>query len=296
MENIAPPNPKLLALLVTPGTHQSLEYRKEYGDLYSPRSGESYKITNGVPFVIRTTEEAQGMDYHAHYQQDAEIFDYFEERTGATEHDERRVHEYILSRVPKNTESVLDVGCGRAWVARHCLPKGMFVCSMDISSRNPAKALALYPSPNHAGLAADAFHLPFRDGAFDCIVASEIIEHVVDPAAFVHELLRVVKPGGSLIITTPYKEVLKYYICVHCNQPTPVNAHLHTFDENKLVGYAAGKERGQWKTFGNKALIYLRTYTLLRFLPFSLWKAVDALANALFSKPEHILVEYKKVS
>src|SRR5579883_2452895 len=203
MENITPPNPKLLELLVTPGTHQPLQYRKEQGDLYSPQSGESYKIEEGIPVLVHAAKEAQGMDYHTHYRQDAEVFDYFEDRTGATGHDERRVHEYILSQIPKGAQSILDVGCGRAWVAQYCLPKGMFVCSMDISARNPAKALARYPSPNHTGLAADAFHLPFRDGAFDRIIASEIIEHVVDPAAFIRELLRVVKRGGSLIITTP---------------------------------------------------------------------------------------------
>jgi len=294
MINPAPPNPKLIELLVTPDTHLPLEYRKERNDMYCSQTGESYKIENSVPILLSSVDEMPGMDYRTHYHQDSELFDYFEKKTGATEHDERRVHEFILSCVPKNTASILDAGCGSAWAAKYCTPKGMFFCSMDISTINPTHALSLYPSSNHAGLAADTFHLPFRDGSFDVVIASEIIEHVVNPSAFVLELLRAIKPGGSLIITTPYKEVLKYSLCVHCNRPTPLHSHLHSFNEQMLAGYGAKKSRVQWKTFGNKALIFLRTYPLLRFFPFPLWKIIDMSANAVLNKRAHILATYTK--
>jgi len=236
------------------------------------------------------------LNYIEHYKKDAEEFDYFEERTGATEHDEKRVREYIVSKFPRNANSILDVGCGKGWVAKEFLPKGKKVFSLDISVTNPAIINKLHSSKNHYGITADSFHLPFDDQSVDCIIASEIIEHVIDPAGFVKELFRVVKKGGSLIITTPYKEKIIYYLCVHCNQKTPANAHLHSFDEIKLENLYSEKdlESFKYETFGNKALINLRTYLLLQFFPFWLWKLKDKFANLVFNKPVHIICVYKK--
>lgn len=177
----------------------------------------------------------------------------------------------------------------------HFRKGGRFVCSLDATLINTATAIERYPN-NHAAVVADAFHLPFNDGAFGSIVASEIIEHVIDPAAFVTELFRVLKPGGSLVITTPYKELLRYTLCIHCNQNTPINAHLHSFDEKVMTSLYNGPDlsRVQWKTFGNKALLHLRTHPVMGLLPFKLWKLTDAAANQLVNARAHILVKYTK--
>ena len=234
-------------------------------------------------------------NYLEHYQKDAVEFDYFEERTKATAHEERRVREYLISKVPKSVSSILDVGCGRAWVAEKFIQKGVKVVSLDISLTNPLKAIKKYPAKNHIGVVADSFTLPFPEESFDCVIASEIIEHVNDPKKFVAELLRVVKKKGSLIISTPYKEKIQYYLCIHCNQVTPVHAHIHSFDENKLRSYIY-EERFDYSyfTFGNKALTYFLTYVVLRYFPFWLWKLKDRFANLIYNKPLHIIAVYKK--
>ena len=235
-------------------------------------------------------------NYIDHYKKDAVEFDYFEERKGATAHDERRVREFVISKIPKNANSILDVGCGNGWVAKEFLPKGKQVYSLDISVTNPDKAKKLYPNEKHFGVAADSFHLPFSNDSFDCVIASEIIEHVFDPAEFVKELFRVVKKGGSLVITTPYKEKIIYYLCIHCNQKTPANAHIHSFDEMKLESLYSGKDLESFKheAFGNKALIFLRMHVILKFFPFFLWKIKDKFANWIYNKPVHIICIYKK--
>lgn len=235
-------------------------------------------------------------NYVEHYKTDAEKFDYFEERKGATEHDERRVHEYIESKMNPDIKTILDVGCGSAWVAKRFLTKNKNVISFDISEINVKKARNFYPAKNHYGLVGDSFFLPLKTNSVDCVIASEIIEHVVNPKAFARELFRVVKPGGELIITTPYKEILRYSLCIHCNQKTPVNAHIHSFDEKILSGFFNNSETSKkvWYIFGNKVLIFLRTYVVLKFLPFGLWKAADKIANLLINKPAHILIKYCK--
>ena len=235
-------------------------------------------------------------NYIEHYQKDAVEFDYFEEKKGATAHDERRVKEYIISKVQKTAESILDVGCGNGWVAKKFLSKGKLVLSLDVSAVNPSKAKELYPSEKHFGVVADSFQLPINENSFDCVIASEIIEHVVDPKEFIKELFRVVKKGGRLIITTPYKEKLIYYLCIHCNKKTPANAHIHSFDETKLESLykESDLKSFEFETFGNKLLIFLRTYVILRFFPFWLWKIKDKSVNFFFNKPAHIICIYKK--
>jgi ubiquinone/menaquinone biosynthesis C-methylase UbiE len=234
-------------------------------------------------------------DYIEHYKIDAEEFDYFEERTGATEHDERRVHEYILSKIKTKPTSVLDVGAGSAWVAKHFSMHQVNVVSLDISKSNVEKAKINVPDKKHSPIVADSFKLPFLNNSFQIVVASEIIEHVVDPNKFVEELFRVIKPSGKLIITTPYKEKLRYYLCIHCNEKTPVHAHIHSFDEKKLLSLLPKEIKNtQCATFGNKLLIFLRTYILLRYFPFTLWRAIDKIFNKIKNIPAHIIVEYHK--
>ncbi len=49
----------------------------------------------------------------------------------------------------------------------------------------------------------DALALPYADGTFDCVIASEILEHIPDDDAAIAELVRVLKPGGALAVTVP---------------------------------------------------------------------------------------------
>lgn len=235
-------------------------------------------------------------NYIEHYKKDATDFDYFEEKKGTTAHDERRVREYIISKVQKNVKSILDVGCGRAWVAKYFTPKNIEVFSFDISITNPSRAKKLYPSEHHIGVVGDSFHLPFADESFDCVIASEIIEHVVDPALFIKELFRVVKKDGELIVTTPYKEKIQYYLCIHCNNKTPAHAHIHSFDEKILAGLYKGNDLTEfnYNVFGDKLLIIFRAYVILQLFPFWLWRIKDWFFNTLFRNPVHIICVYNK--
>lgn len=257
----------------------------------------TYVVEDGIPnMVVQKDLKENSFDYLSHYTLDSEQFDYFEKRSGATEHSERRLREMIQRQVPDSASSILDVGCGSAWVAKAYLPKGKTVVSLDASTVNPRKANTLYPSERHHGVAANAFQLPFRNNVFDCIIAAEIIEHVPDPAEFVKELLGVLAPGGSLIISTPYKETIRYELCIHCNKLTPANAHLHSFDEKKLQALSHSDELASFRSvvFNNKLLLVARTYVLLRYLPLSLWKMTDRLMNLILNKPVNIIALYRK--
>jgi SAM-dependent methyltransferase len=267
------------------------------GSCYCGKCNRTYTFEGNVP-VFTTNQENQDrdFDYLAHYRADNEAFDYFMEKGAASRHEERRLREMIIRRVPSTARTIVDVGCGNAWVAGTFLPEQRRVFSVDITPVNPVKALDRYPSSNHFALAADAFHLPFRDSSVDCVIAAEIIEHVVDPAAFVAGLMRIVRPGGCLIVTTPYRERIRQTLCIHCNRLTPLDSHLHSFSEESLTALHPGPDKGDvnWITFSNKALTMLRTHVVLTYLPHPLWRWIDAAFNRFTGKPHRILVKYYK--
>jgi SAM-dependent methyltransferase len=53
------------------------------------------------------------------------------------------------------------------------------------------------------GVQGDALCLPFADGAFDRVVASEVLEHIPDDTTALAELARVLRPGGTMAVTVP---------------------------------------------------------------------------------------------
>ncbi len=53
------------------------------------------------------------------------------------------------------------------------------------------------------GPQVDVTRLPFPDGAFDVVICSEVMEHIPDNRKAVSELMRVLKPGGDLVVSVP---------------------------------------------------------------------------------------------
>jgi ubiquinone/menaquinone biosynthesis C-methylase UbiE/uncharacterized protein YbaR (Trm112 family) len=251
-----------------------------------------YPVYEGVPLLI--DEASKASNYVAHYQKDAESVDYFRPKDPQVTHDTRRIEEYVASYINDGSNTLLDVGAGRSWVARR-FSRNDVIVSLDISPVNIKKALQVVAEDNHYGIVADANRLPFPDQTFDYVISTEVIEHVDQPKRFLESLFRVVKPGGKLLITTMYKEKIKYTLCVHCNQLTPYNAHLHSFDENSLGQLLADEGfTYDYHTFGNKILTRLRTQWFMRYLPFGLWKISDRLVNAMIKKPERIICVFTK--
>jgi SAM-dependent methyltransferase len=73
--------------------------------------------------------------------------------------------------------------------------------------------------------------LPFRSGSFDLVTANMVIEHVQDPASFLREVHRVLRPGGSFIFHTPNS---RYYL-IFIARLTPEWA------KHKIVWYLEGR-------------------------------------------------------
>lgn len=115
------------------------------------------------------------------------------------------VHEMVrwggLDTLPAGT-TVLDVGCGIGGSSR-ILAKdyGFAVTGVTISPQQVKRAQELTTEGLNAQfLVDDAMHLSFADGSFDVVWSIEAGPHMPDKAIFAKELLRVLKPGGVLVV------------------------------------------------------------------------------------------------
>ena len=105
---------------------------------------------------------------------------------------------------------VLDVGCGNGSVSGAFLQRGCTVTGIDISEEGVAIARQLHPHARFEVLPADDRLLAnLREDPFDLIVSSEVVEHLYAPRAYARGCFQALKPGGTLVCTTPYHGYLK---------------------------------------------------------------------------------------
>jgi SAM-dependent methyltransferase len=108
---------------------------------------------------------------------------------------------------------VIDVGCGAGRHAFEAYRRGGEVVAFDRDAselRSVDTILHAMAETGEAPAAAsakvvlgDALSLPYADETFDCVIASEILEHIPQDDAAIAELIRVLKVGGTLAVSVP---------------------------------------------------------------------------------------------
>ena len=150
-------------------------------------------------------------------------------------------------------ERALDVGSEDGALAAAWRGKGRFTVLLDLDPAMLGRADA--PS-----LAADAERIPLASGAFDLVVLSAILEHVLDPAAVVAESARILRPGGRLVAYVPWDGavvVLKRWgrrlgLSLGKLHEGLAPGHLRCFDRNSLRALfgPAARIRRDWFSLG----------------------------------------------
>src|SRR5438067_4190935 len=93
---------------------------------------------------------------------------------------------------------LLDLGCGTGRHAREARRRGARVVALDLRMEDLRST-----REGTLPVQGDALALPFPDSSFDCVIASEGLEHIPEDGAAIAELRRVLRPGGTLAVTVP---------------------------------------------------------------------------------------------
>jgi len=109
--------------------------------------------------------------------------------------------------------TVIDVGCGAGRHSFEAYRRGANVIAFDQDAEGLADVDTVLQAMGEAGEApesakaqvvvGDALALPYPDDSFDTVIASEILEHIPNDDGAISELIRVLKPGGTLAVTVP---------------------------------------------------------------------------------------------
>lgn len=98
---------------------------------------------------------------------------------------------------------MLDAGCGTGYGAHLLSQKCAHVVGVDYSATAIAYARENFQRPNLEFAAMDCCNLTMSGGQFDVAISFEIFEHLESPQQYLAECLRVLRPGGRLLLSTP---------------------------------------------------------------------------------------------
>jgi SAM-dependent methyltransferase len=136
-----------------------------------------------------------------------------------------RRHEVVYERLADRCagRDVLEAGCGEGYGADLIADVARHVIGLDYDETAVKHVRARYPrvEMRHGNLA----ELPLTAGAVDVVVNFQVIEHLWDQGQFVAECLRVLRPGGVLLMSTPNR------ITFSPGRDTPLNP-FHTRELN----------------------------------------------------------------
>ena len=140
----------------------------------------------------------------------------------------------------------LDAGAGFGRHAFEAARHGATVFALDYAAEETIGTRATFggmiaageiPAERFGGvLRGDATRLPFPDDTFDCVVTSEVLEHIQDDVSAIAELHRVLKPGGSLAVTVPtwWPEKINWMLSDEYHAPKSVGGHVRIYSGTEL--------------------------------------------------------------
>lgn len=178
----------------------------------------------------------------------------------------------VLKRLQaRHGEAILDIGCGNARDILPILSQGATIVGVDLSEGMIDQARRDLADAGHRDVrleVGDATRLQFGAGTFDKVLCSEVIEHIPDAALAVSEMCRVLRPGGTLVISTPNRRSwygFDRYVISDRILRKPWN---HPFDNwRTMEELTALLSRNGFDVTTAETVCYLPGFALTYFLP-----------------------------
>jgi 2-polyprenyl-6-hydroxyphenyl methylase/3-demethylubiquinone-9 3-methyltransferase len=169
---------------------------------------------------------------------------------------------------------VVDIGCGNGALCRELASRGYEVVGCEPSAESLHFAQREAPELVFHRLGVDDDPFPIGNESFDVAIAIEVIEHLVRPRNLPRFAGQLLRPGGHLIISTPYHGYLKNLVLALANK---WDAHLNPFWDGGHIKFWSRKTLSQ--------LLKESGFRIVRFigagrLPF-LWKSMIVVAQKL---------------
>jgi 2-polyprenyl-3-methyl-5-hydroxy-6-metoxy-1,4-benzoquinol methylase len=170
-----------------------------------------------------------------------------------------------LSSLPEGSR-VLDAGCGNGFFANHLQNRGFDVVGLDSEESGITHARRLCPNLRFEVASVYDDLASLFGTQFDAVVSLEVIEHLIDPRAFVARVRECLRPGGKFILSTPYHGYLKNLLIALCGRfdahvdPLWIGGHVKFWSRKTLTALlneqgfqvdsfiGAGRLPGLWKS------------------------------------------------
>lgn len=159
--------------------------------LRCPKTGDTFELFQGVPMFV-----PEDLNKHMH-----------EERQGF-----ENVLKTFLRKYPSFyifliflISPVCLTGISAKKFLKRFKPDALTI-NVGSGAHKPSKTILNLDIFYYKGvdIVANAEHMPFADGSIDAIVCESLLEHVPNPQIIVHEMFRVLKPGGQMYIVIPF--------------------------------------------------------------------------------------------
>ena len=197
--------------------------------------------------------------------------DLFRSHPGLGYEQQMRAQAVLSSLNAKTGETILDIGCGNARDIVPVLKAGATVVGVDVSEGMLQQAQRELASAGYDEVRlelGDATKLAFPSEAFDKIVCSETIEHIPEADTAVSEMFRVLKVGGSLVMSTPNSRSWYGFDRYVLSGMILRRTWNHPFDNWRNMGELCSLlERHGFQITRKASVCYLPGFALSYFLP-----------------------------
>ncbi|MBI2596891.1 class I SAM-dependent methyltransferase [Candidatus Daviesbacteria bacterium] len=146
----------------------------------------------------------------------------------------------IKGLIPKTSKlKILDFGCGTGDILQQVIginPNSQYL-GIDVSSIALKKAKDRFPKAKFYHI-EDGDKIPLKTSSIDFILMLDVIEHIYNTKSTIKELYRILKPGGKILLSTPYHGFLKNLILISFffeQYFDPESAHIRQYSKKSLV-------------------------------------------------------------